>query len=159
MWSFKIAGVLILACSGLGVSYELNRRASDALRQNEGMMALLRTVRGQIECFARPISEILGGCTEAELVACGYQKEELPTDLSELLVWCLPRDEATIAIVSRFAEEFGRGYREDEVRACDYALSLLEERRACLASELPAKKKRNVALCVCASLALALLLL
>ncbi len=159
MWSFKIAGMLMLACSGLVVAYELNCRATAALRQNEAYMALIRTVRGQIECFARPISEILCSCEHEELEGCGYFYDKPPSDLLHLVAKSTVHDVSTVAIVSRFAEEFGRGYREDEVRACDYALSRLEERRASLAAELPSKKKRNTALCVCAALALALLLL
>ena len=159
MWIFKLLGVATLACSGILIARELNRKAMADLHQNEGWMALLRTVRGQIECFAKPIGEILAGCTAQELSACGYFGEGHPSDLQALLSHCRVHDAPTMAIVSRFAEEFGRGYREDEVRACDYALSLLDARRTALAGELPLKKKRNTVLCVCAALALALLLL
>ena len=122
-------------------------------------MALLRRIRGQIECFGRPIGEILGGCGAEELAACGYTVEGAPADLSTLLSHVTACDTPTLETVSRFAEEFGRGYREDEVRACDYALSILDARRATLADELPLKKKQNTVLCVCAALALALVLL
>lgn len=159
MWLFKLLGVALLTCSGLGVSHELNRRASAALQQNEAMMALIRTVRGQVECFAKPISEILRACDPGELAACGYTSAETPNDLLALVRHCLIYDEKTMQIVLRFAEEFGRGYREDEVLGCDYALSLLEERRAHLATEIPAKKKRNCVLALCAALATAILLL
>jgi len=159
MWLFKLTGAVLLACSGIAAACVLNRKASEALRQAEGMMALLRTVRGQIECFARPISEILSACERKELEACGYFGEDAPKDLLELLTQCWRYDEETVETVSRFAEEFGRGYREDEVRACDYTLSLLDKRREKLAAELPAKKKRNTVLSVCAALAIVLLLL
>ena len=159
MWILKLVGTMMLVCSGFAASYELNRRAVAALRQNEGMMSLLRTVRGQIECFARPISEILSASDTRDLLACGYFGEETPSDLLGLLSQCKVYDRATVKIVLQFAEEFGRGYREDEVRACDYVLSRLEERRVQMAAELPIKKKRNTALAVCASLAIALFLL
>ena len=159
MWFFKLLGVAALVCSGMATSYELNRRASAALQQNEAMMALIRTVRGQIECFARPISEILSTCAESDLVACGYLYSDVPSDLSEFAGKCISYDEETMQIVLRFAEEFGRGYREDEVRGCDYVLTLLDERRACLAAEIPVKKKRNCVLAVCAALAMAIFLL
>ena len=159
MWIFKLVGAGMLACSGIFMAYELNRHATAVLRQNEGMMALIRAIRGQIDCFARPISEILASCERQTLDACGYEDEEIPTDLLSLVERCRVYDAETRAIVLRFAGEFGRGYREDEVRACDYALALLEERRTAIAEALPDKKKRNTALAVCASLAVALLLL
>ncbi len=159
MWGFKIVGALLLACSGIAVGAECNRTASAALRQNEAMMALLRIVRGQIECFSMPIGEILGSCEPELMEGCGYTETDTPRDLGQMLSHAAVFDAHTVSIVSQFASEFGRGYREDEVRACDYALSLLEERRAVLAAELPIRKKRNMTLCVCASLALALLLL
>lgn len=159
MWLFRLAGVLMLACSGLAVSQTLNRRATAALCQTEGFMALIRAVRGQIECFARPIGQILFSCERETLDACGYAGEMPPSDLAVLVKQVRVYDAPTVAAVARFSEEFGRGYRADEVRACDYTLSLLEDRRTRLAGELPQKKKRNVVLCVCASLALALLLL
>ena len=159
MWIYKALGTLLLACSGVMAATELNRVASAALRQNEGMMALLRTVRGQIECFSLPIGTILGTCEKEVLFSCGYGRDGAPRDLDELLAYTKVWDARSVAIVSQFALEFGRGYREDEVRACDYALSLLEERRAALAAELPVRKKRNATLTICASLALALLLL
>ena len=159
MWLFKLMGATLLACSGLAVSHELNRRASAALKQNEATMSLLRAVRGQIECFARPIPEILAACEPSLLEECGYGGRDAPGDLLQLFLACQVYDAETLQIAVRFAEEFGRGYREDEVRACDYALSLLEERRARLAADIPTKKKRNTVLSVCAALAVALLLL
>ena len=159
MWFFKIAGALMLACSGAAFGAMLNRTVSAALRQNEAMMTLLRTVRGQIECFSLPIGQILEGCEREVFAACGYTEENTPHDLEEFISHVTAWDSRTVSIVSQFVAEFGRGYREDEVRACEYALSLLEERRCALAVELPVKKKRNMTLSVCASLALALLLL
>lgn len=159
MWLFKLMGAMLLVYSGVATSCELNRRATAALTQNEGMLALLRTVRGQIECFARPISEILASCDAEMLFACGYRGEGMPSDLSTLLKACRGSDVDTIRIVTRFAEEFGRGHREDEVRACDYTLELLEARRQTLSADLPVTKKRNTVLSVCGAMALALLLL
>ena len=159
MWIFKAAGAALLVCSGIAVAAQMNRTAEAALRQNEGIMALLRAVRGQIECFSLPIGQILAACDRDLLLACGYTEEEKPRDLGEILSRMTVWDARTVSIFSQFAAEFGRGYREDEVRACDYALSLLEERRGVLAKDLPVKKKRNMTLSVCGALALALLLL
>lgn len=159
MWLWRLAGVLMLACSGLTVSQRLNRRAAAALAQVEGFMKLIRTVRGQIACFSRPIGEILGTCESEVLLACGYLEGRPPRDLCELVAHSHAYDLPTMHAVSDFVREFGHGYRADEVRVCDYALSLLEERRALLARELPQRKKQNIALSVCVSLALAVLLL
>lgn len=159
MFVFKIVGTLILVCSGAFAAHVLNTGAALALKQTEGVMALLRSIKTQIDCFALPIGDILRNLDQKTLDACGYRGTACPDQLDGFLENCEVYDAATFSVFAQFAREFGRNYREEEVRACEYYLALLEERRACLDAELPVKKKRNLTLCICAALALALLLL
>lgn len=159
MLVLKIVGALILVCSGAFAAHVLNAGEALRLKQTEGFMTLFRTVKTQIDCFALPIGDILRALDRDTLDACGYREEKKPSQLLELSEKCEVYDAVACSVFEQFAREFGRSYREEEVRACEYYLSLLEDRRVTLSGELPVKKKRNLTLCLCAALALALLLL
>jgi hypothetical protein len=137
----------------------INASVSMALAQTEGIISFIRFAMVKIDCFSLPISDIIALCGEKELSKCGYEKKTPPKSLSELVGSLKVCDREAYKIFCAFASEFGRGYRQDQLKACDYYLALLEEHRKSLLISLPSKKKRNGALCVCASLALAILLL
>ena len=156
---FRIAGAVLLTLSGAIAAYVVNSVESASLSQTEGIIAFIRLCRVKIDCFSLPIGEILRGCGKKELSACGYTESFVPSDLEQLVAGCHISDAAARKLFSDFASEFGRGYRNEQLKACDYYLSMLEDHRKKLASSLPSKRKRNGAICVCASLALAILLL
>ena len=82
-----------------------------------------------------------------------------PRSFEALLTFCAIRDGETEQLIRSFAEEFGKSYREEQSRGCDYYFSLLDARREGLVSQLPAKKRINSALCVSGALALVILLI
>ena len=155
----KAVGALILALSGIGGAAWLNRSASSVLVQIEGWQRLLRFIKLQIDCFSLPVSVILERCDRATLRACGYVSDLPARGLGELWERCSVQDEQTREIVRGFVSEFGKGYREEQLRSCDYYLSLLEQRRGTVAAQLPGKKKRNATLCVSGALAVVILLI
>ena len=156
---YRVAGAALLALSGGAGAYLMNRSASAALTQLEGWLTLLRYVKAQVDCFALPASAILAGCDPILLRACGYEGARLPKSFEELLRGCRVRDGGCLEILSRFAAEFGKSYREEQSRSCDYYLGLLSDRRAALSAALPGKKKRNSTLCISAALAAVILLI
>ena len=155
----RISGAVLLTLSGMVAAYVVNSAESASLSQTEGIIAFIRLCRVRIDCFSLPIGEILRGCGKKELSVCGYTGSIPPRDLSALVFGCRISDAAAHKLFSDFASEFGRGYRDEQLKACDYYLSMLEDHRQKLADSLPAKRKRNGAICVCASVALAILLL
>ncbi len=159
MMIYKIAGALILSLSGVLCAAHLNRRAEKRVREISGWISLLRYVKVQIECFSLPMGEILARCERELLSECGFFGEIAPKSFDGLLAASSLHDEETRSIVRGFCEEFGRGYREEQTRGCDYYLSMLEGRREFLMEKLPAQKKMNATLSVCAALAIVLLLL
>lgn len=159
MIALRLAGAVFLTVSGAMSAYLINAAASASLSQTEGFIAFVRFARVQVDCFSLPIGEILSSFEEKELLECGYDQKTKPKNLLEMSCSLRVYDSEAYKIFCTFASEFGRGYRTEQLRACDYYISLLEERRKTLLSSLPAKKKRNGAVCVCASLALAILLL
>ena len=155
----RLAGAILLAFSGAFAARSINASVSMALSQTEGIIAFIRFARVKIDCFSLPIGEIIALCGKKELSKCGYEKKTPPKNLSEIVGALRVSDREAYKIFCAFASEFGRGYRQDQLKACDYYLALLEEHRKSLLISLPSKKKRNGVLCVCASLALAILLL
>ena len=148
----KILGCALVALSGFAISHTLNRRVSASLRGAESWVRLLTRIKGEIECFSMPIGEILSQTEPSLLRQCGYIGKDAPCGLSELLENTDFADGETGRIVGRFASEFGRCYKNEQVGRCEYFLGLLEERRKKLASELPSKRRLNLTLSLAASL-------
>ena len=156
--AYKIIGALILFVSGLWGAHLLNMRAEAALRQAEGILSLLRTVKLRVDCYAEALPEILSSISPETLRDCGYRSEVVPRDLDQLLSGCAVLDEESVSALIEFASEFGRGYRDEQVRACSYTISRVEGRREALLGALPMEKKRNTTLCLALSLGMAILL-
>lgn len=159
MIALRLAGALLLTISGAFTARMINASASMSLSQTEGFISFIRLTRAQVDCFSLPIGEILALCQKDIFLRCGYEKSGAPTSLGEFADSIRVSDKEAHKIFCAFASEFGRGYREEQLRGCDYYLALLEEHRKTLFASLPSKKKRNGTVCVCASLALAILLL
>lgn len=159
MGFYRIAGALILAISGVAGAYWMNQSATETLRQVESWLGLLRYVKAQVDCFALPVSVILSRADADLLRGCGYGESRTPENFDELLGHCSIRDGETGNILRGFADEFGKSYREEQSRGCDYYFSLLDERREALLSQLPVKKKINSALCISSALAIVILLI
>lgn len=159
MIALRLAGAFLLTFSGAFAARYINACASMQLLQTEGFISLVRFIRAQVDCFSLPIGQILAFCDADTLWRCGYEKKSAPKSILELAQGIRISDKEACEIFCSFASEFGRGYRREQLRACDYYLALLEERRKTLLASLPLKKKRNGAVCVCASLTLAILLL
>ena len=159
MHFYRIAGALILVLSGVGGAYMMNSAASEKLRQSEALGALLRFIRAQIECFAMPASEILARCDRGLLRECGYCKDSPPESFEALLAGLSFSDAETAEIMAAFLSGFGKSYRDEQIRECDYYIALLRERAQKLGEELPNRRKVNSALCVSSALAAVILLL
>lgn len=156
----RILGAVMLVLSGIGTARVLNRSASSALEGTEGAIAFLRYTRGQVECFALPLPELIGRCEPEILRKMGYrQGMAVPESMEEFVRCCAISDRQSAALLKRYAGEFGKNYREGQLRSCDYYLGLLEERRAALATALPAKRRLNSTLSISAALALVILFL
>jgi len=155
----RLLGAGILSLCGVLLAMHLNRRAEAHLREVEAWIALLRFVKGQVECFSLPMSEILARCDASVLRECGYPADVSPKSFSAMLEASSFCDGECERIAHAFAEGFGRGYREEETRGCEYYLAQLQAYKETLSKKLPAQKKMNATLSICAALALVLLLL
>ncbi|MBQ8140467.1 MAG: stage III sporulation protein AB [Clostridia bacterium] len=159
MYFYRIAGAAILAFSGFAGAWIMNSSVSRTLTQTEALIALMRFIRIQIECFALPASEIIRRADGELLSRCGYCGGELPESFEELFEKFSVRDGEAAAITQNFARNFGKSYRSEQLRECDYYIAQLCDAKQRISDELPKRKKVNSTLCVSSALALIILLI
>lgn len=155
----KILGAFFVAFSGIMLSVRLNRRISTSLRHAEAWEQLLGQIKNEVECFSLPVSEILARTDPSLLSLCGYIGESAPEGLSELVENTVFTDAEICRVATRFASEFGRCYKNEQVERCAYFTALMSERRKKIAAELPSKRKLNATVCLSVSLGVLILFL
>ncbi len=155
---FKILGAIALMTCGMWSAKSANRGVERVFEQYVGFESLISFFRIQIECFGLPCDEIFTRCERDLLRSCGYLYDAVPRNLSELYKGCEISDDELDKLIKGFSSEFGIGYREEELRLCDYYLSLLRDKRKKLLEELKRKKKVNTTLWVSGALGAVILL-
>ncbi len=146
---------LLLACGALGSIFLTSFERARCL-QAEGFVDLIRNIRLQIDCFGTPVSRILSSLDERLYAVLGAP--HAPADLNELLAGTLLLVDREYAKLLRdFAGSLGTGYREEELRYCDYYLTRLVPLAQKTREEL--EKRIRLALILPPALAVALILL
>ena len=156
---YKAVGVLLVFFSGFFIAGRMNKRAENELRLTDSWISLMRYIKGQVECFGMPLENILSKCDIRLLRELGYKKEKAPKDFSELIVECDMPDEESMGLIFEYAKEFGKFYRDEQLKRCNYYISALEEKRKRESEKLPQKKRLNATLWIAGSLAVGILLL
>lgn len=152
-----LGALLLLLCGALAgggtLAYERRR-----CRQGEAFLSLMRHIRAQIDCFSTPLQGILANCDPAVWRDCGVS--EPPRGLAELLrdaPLCMP-DEACRLLFDA-AARLGAGYREEQLRCCDYFLERLTPICDKMRRELPKRERLALLLPITAAAILVLLLI
>lgn len=160
----KAAGVLLLLMSGCYVSAAVSRFERRRLQVLDGYISLLYYVKGQIDCYAMPLSDILRRADPSLLAACrgGEARAEASADGGPLTVMIresrLYLEPESERLLLTWAGELGATYRAEQVARCDYYVEALTAERRKLYDALPARLRTTAALCLCATVAAALLL-
>ena len=159
MQFYTVAGAILVVLCGLEGARRLNKSLEADLVCVDAYVCLFRYVRSQIDCYALPIGEIFERADAELLFACGWRREEAPRALDELFSCCFVSDKEAKSVISEFCSDFGRNYREEQLKRCDACITALERCRERLEGEAPDKKKLNLTLLLCASAALVILLI
>ena len=159
MYFYRIVGALLLGLSGFACAYTMNSSADISFKQLEGLIAFMRFIRIQIECFSLPASEIICRCDRELLTECGYGGDGAIKNFEELFDRISIKDEIVRKLMRDFSKGFGKGYREEQLKECDYYIDRLCEQRERVARDLPKRKKVNSTLCISSALALIILLI
>ena len=121
---FKMAGMLLLFVCGLFASALLVRFEKKRARQAEGFLSLLRFIRMQIDCFSAPIGRILSKIDEKTRKDCELPENapDFPRLLEGTSLFVPPEMQT---LLEQFSKDLGKGYREDQLRTCDYYIAQL----------------------------------
>ena len=165
---YKILGGALLLFAGGYVSVWLVRFERRRLRVLDGYISLIYYIKGQIDCYAMPVGDILANADPTVIAAClGLDERTLPPSIYPTDEAPLPRmvkesrlylDEESERLLTTFTGELGRNYRAEQVSRCDYYITALTEERRKLAESMPARIRSCSILCVCAAIAAAVLL-
>ncbi len=157
MVMFKIFGALLVLAVGGGAAVSAVRYEKCRLRVLDAWIDLIFYIRSQIDCYLKPIAEILSGEECARL--CAELAAEDAADLQAILRASeLYLDGDVKRFLESFVREIGSVYREEQIKQCDYYIAVLRDARASVAAEHPARIRLSVALCICISLGTAILL-
>ena len=152
MLYFKVLGGTSIFLSAAIFYFESKRYERAKIRQADAFISLLRYIKKQIECFSAPISTIIDRCDKNILENCGIWTSCEQDSLGEVIGKCdFCIDEEAIDTLKKFGEEFGKTYREDQLRSCDYYISELVKYKEKLAQEIPKEQKMRLAVCFCLS--------
>ena len=165
MMLFKLLGAVSILLSAAIFYFEGLKYENRKLRQTEGFISLLRYIKKQIGCFSTPINAIISECDKEILSSCGIKEGEwesgtsanLMSDMLDACELCI--DGRAIQSLKKFTRDFGKSYREEQIKSCDYYISELEEYRNDIQREIPKQRKIRLALCLCVSVSLILLLI
>lgn len=153
----KVIGGLIFGLSGVIMALSYRRFQLRKLTTVDGFISLLFYIKGQIECFARPRSDILATLPLEIFSACNCPHGA--TTLEELVEASrIYLDDEALRLVSSFASEFGSTFRDEQLRRCDYYISALSEERRRVFASVNSKGKAGGALWICACIAIIILL-
>lgn len=157
MVTLKLIGSLLFGISGVIMAISYSRFQFKKLTTIDGFMSLLFYIKGQIDCFARPRSDILASLPLEVFCACncpkGAETLEEMVDASRIYL-----DEEPLRLVSSFASEFGSTFRDEQLRRCDYYISALGEERKRVFTSVNSKSRAGSALWICVCIGIIILL-
>ena len=142
-------GALALASVIMAVSYR--RFEWKKLDTTDGFIALIFYIKGQIDCYSRPRSDILSTLPPEIFHACNCPRgtctlEEM-VEASRIYL-----DDEPLRLLVAFCSEFGSTFREEQLRRCDHYIAALSEQRRIIAAEVSSKSRAGSALWICAGL-------
>lgn len=154
--TYKIIGSLLLCVSGAFMSVYVSKFQKNKLTVLDAFISLLFYIKGQVDCYSKPIAEILSGAPSEILNNCS---SELNMGLCDLVeknrIYLSPE---SFRLLYCFASEFGSTYREEQMKRCDYYIEALGEERKNMAEDIPKKSRIYSTLAICSSLCLVIML-
>lgn len=157
MIAVKLLGTLAILAVGAAAAFRCAENERRRLSVLDAWLELLRTLHRQIDCYQKPINEILAGCDPSLRRACGAGRDS--ETLCGLLSAAAPLlDDEVRRRLEDFAKEAGSAYREEELRHCDFYIRALGEHRDALAKAHPMRVRLAVTLSISAALGTVILL-
>lgn len=154
----KLFGSLLLALAGGMLSFSFCRFEKKKLSVLDSYISLLFYIKGQIDCYSKPISDILKSADREMIEGCGCRLPD-PTSLDMMLdEGKIYLERESMRLLSCFSREFGSTYKDEQLRRCDYYIEALLEERRDLSDDIPSRNKVGSAIWMCASFGLMIVL-
>ena len=153
----KLVGSIVVVASSVFVAISHRAFQEKRLRTLDGFIALLMYIKGQVDCYALPLYEILTGIPAGLLCDCNCPEGAGSLDelVSESRIYL---EDESLRLLEAFSLEFGSTFREEQLRRCDFYISSLVEERMRLSEDVKRRAKVGGALSVCSMLGLIILL-
>ena len=153
----KILGGLLILSVGIFAAFVSVQYEKKRLTVIDGWIDLILYIRGQIDCYLLPIGDILSGGDRALFEACMSPSNaaDLPAILDASGIYL---DGDGKRLVEGFVREIGSGYREEQLKRCDFFIDSLRSQRERIDAALPLRVRLCATLCICIALATAILL-
>ena len=153
----KFLGALLILSVGIFAAFVSVQYEKKRLSVVDGWIDLILYIRVQIDCYLMPLGDILSGGDRALFEACMSPSNaaDLPAILDASGIYL---DGDAKRTLESFVREIGAGYREEQLKRCDFFISSLRTQRERIAAALPLRVRLCATLCVCIALATAILL-
>lgn len=163
MLLFKWLGAGMILLMGGYAALAMNRMERRRLDVLDGYISLLRYVKGQINCYAKPVPEILSGADPDLLRVCmgEWRGRQLVGGESFLCLIDAARlymEPETERLLRNFSAELGQTFRTEQVTRCDDYILALNAEREKLATAAPMRVRVNSVLSLCAAMGIVILL-
>ena len=153
----KLLGSLLLIVTGVALAVMICRYHRQRLRTLDGILALLYYVKGQVDCYARPLRDILATLPAEVCRECNCPKGI--SSFEELIGECrIYLDQEAIRYLEAFAAEFGSTFREEQVKRCEHYASLLDANRRHLSERIGSESRVGSTISIFLALCLTILL-
>ena len=157
MLAFKIVGALLVLASGAGRALGAARYERARLRVHDALISMIFYIKGRIDCYAMPVEQIMRTMDKSILADCRCpgQVDSIDALLPHVKSYLDPE---TYRVLQSFGAGLGGGFRDEQIKRCDYYMELLREKRMQLESELPARAKTNGVIWILCALGAVILL-
>lgn len=160
MLIYKLAGGISLAFSVLLIYVQTRKYTKDKIKQIEGFISFVSYIKNQIECYMMAIDKILASYDSDLLKQCGFMGEGTPISLSELMQEItFYGDEEWTKVIKDFTSGFGSSYRDEQIRSCERCIKELNKAKERMSEKDIKDKKVHLAICICISFSLILILM
>jgi hypothetical protein len=153
----KIIGSVIIGATALILAISHCRYEDRRLRTLDGFISLLFYIKGQIDCYALPLTDILASLPVKIYSDCNTPEGAMTLDemIENSRIYL---EEESERLLEAFASEFGSTFRDEQMRRCDHYIAALGEQRRQLFADVDKRRRVGSAIWVCSSLCLLILL-
>ncbi len=157
MITLKLIGSLCFGISGVIMAVSYGRFQTKKLTTLDGFISLLFYIKGQIDCFSRPRSDILSTLPAEVFCACNCPHGASTID--EVVEACREYlDEEPLRLVTAFSSEFGSTFRDEQLRRMDHYISALSEERRKVFTQVNSRRRSGSALWICACIGIIIMI-